>query len=146
MRRSAFSTCLGVALATGLLAATAPAGAQTLYRCGNTYSQTPCAADAASARMSSSAPPDAAPGAAGRELCASDGVARLGLPDPEAVRVRSVTRAGTEVIQYAGKPIAARHYVLVLNAKNAQGGYDGDRRYSCYLSEDERRVLQVGPR
>ena len=135
-------------LAAGLVAGciAGAAGAQTLYRCGNTYSQTPCAADAASARVSANAAPDAATGSAGPELCASEGIAQLGFADPESTRVRSVTRAGTEVIQYAGKPMAARRYNLVINTRNSQGAYPGERSYPCYLSEDERRVLKVGSR
>lgn len=131
-------------IATCLAAGTA--GAQTLYRCGNTYSQTPCAASAASARITANAVPDASPGSAGQELCASEGVAQLAFPDPDSTRVRTITKVGTEVIQYAGKPIAARRYNLLINTKNAQGAYTGDRAYLCYLSEDERRVLKVGSR
>ncbi|MET0333433.1 MAG: hypothetical protein ABW190_04115 [Rhizobacter sp.] len=131
-------------LVAALMAGTA--GAQTLYRCGNTYSQTPCAADAASARLSANAAPDVAAGSGGQELCASEGVAQLGFPDPESTRVRSITRAGTEVIQYAGKALAARRYNMVLNTKNSSGAYTGERSYHCYLSEDERRVLKVGSR
>jgi hypothetical protein len=136
-------------LLTTLVAATLGAGAadaQTLYRCGNTYSQTPCAADAASARVPSSAAPDPASGTAGQELCATDGLAQLAFPDPESTRIRSVNRAGTEVIQYAGKSVVARRYNLLVNTRNVQGAYTGERVYPCYLSEDERRVLKVGSR
>ncbi|MBC7995088.1 MAG: hypothetical protein H7Z15_17805, partial [Rhizobacter sp.] len=116
---------------------------QQLYRCGNTYSQTPCAPDAASARISAGAAPAPAPGAVGKDVCATDGVARMNFPDPESTRIRSVTKAGAEVIQYAGKPMAARKYQLAINTKDHAGAYTGDRVYLCYLSEDERRVLKV---
>ena len=119
------------------------AGAQQLYRCGNTYSQTPCAADAASMRISPGAAPEQAPGASGKDLCASDGVAQLHFPDPDSTRIQSVTKAGSEAIQYAGKPIAARKYHLAINTKDGNGAYTGERVYVCYLSEDERRVLKV---
>ena len=120
-----------------------PGAAQQLYRCGNTYSQTPCAPDATPARISAGAAPEQAPGASGKDLCASEGVAQLRFPDPESTRIQSVAKSGAEVIQYAGKPIAARKYKLTLNTKNAAGAYTGDRVYVCYLSEDERRVLKV---
>ncbi len=116
---------------------------QQLYRCGNTYSQTPCAPDAASARISAGAAPAPAAGAVGKDVCATDGVAMMNFPDPESTRIRSVTKAGAEVIQYAGKPIAARKYQLAINTKDRAGAYTGDRVYLCYLSEDERRVLKV---
>jgi hypothetical protein len=119
------------------------AQSQQLYRCGNTYSQTPCAPDAASARISAGAAPTPAPGAVGKDVCASEGVAQMNFPEPESTRIRSVTKVGAEVIQYAGKPMAARKYMLSINTKNQAGAYTGDRSYVCYLSEDERRVLKV---
>ena len=119
------------------------APAQQLYRCGNTYSQTPCAPDATPARISAAAAPEPAAGASGKELCASEGVAQLRFPDPESTRVQSVVKVGAEVIRYADKPIAARKFNLVINTKDGSGAYTGDRSYVCYLSEDERRVLKV---
>ncbi len=116
---------------------------QQLYRCGNTYSQTPCAPDAAPARISAGAAPEQAAGSSGKELCATEGVALMGFPDPQSTRVQSVSKSGAEAIQYAGKPIAARKYQITLNTKNEVGAYSGDRVYVCYLSEDERRVLKV---
>lgn len=116
---------------------------QQLYRCGNTYSQTPCAPDAAPARISADAAPEQAAGSSGKELCASEGVAQMQFSDPQSTRIRSVVKAGAEVIQYAGKPIAARKYHITLNTRNEVGAYVGDRVYLCYLSEDERRVLKV---
>ncbi|MBX3621081.1 MAG: hypothetical protein KF891_14015 [Rhizobacter sp.] len=133
--------CLAACLSLG--AASAPS--QTLYRCGSTYSQTPCAADAAPARISAGAAPDAPAASAGADVCASAGVAQLRFPDPESTRVVSVRKAGTEVIQYAGKSLAARRYDITLNTKGASGAYLGERVYACYLSEDEHRLLQVGP-
>lgn len=138
------NTWLPIAFSFAVLCAcSVPAQSQQLYRCGNTYSQTPCAPDAAPARISAGAAPEPAPGAAGKELCAKEGVAQMSFPDPESTRIRSVTRAGSEVIQYAGKPIAVRKYMLTLNTKSEVGAYTGDRTYLCYLSEDERRVLKV---
>jgi len=117
--------------------------AQQLYRCGNTYSQTPCAPDAAPARISAGAAPEQAAGASGRDLCATEGVAQMGFPDPESTRVVAVAKGGAEVIQYAGKPIASHKFNITLNTKNEVGAYMGNRVYGCYLSEDERRVLKV---
>jgi len=121
-----------------------PTLAQQVYRCGNTFSQVPCAAGAASARVSPAAgPADADTLAQGKELCASAGLRLLGLPDPESARIESLVKADAEVIQYAGQPIVARKYRMVVNAKNAYGAYEGARAYACYLSEDEHRVLKM---
>ena len=120
------------------------ASAEQLYRCGNTYSQTPCAADATAKKLPSSAAPDAPPGLQGESLCASEGVLRLGLADPEGARVIGVAQRGTEVIQYADRPTAARKFAVRINPRNAQGGYAGEQVFFCFLSEDGRRVLAVG--
>lgn len=141
MTRTLLNLCVAACLS---LAGTGAVQAQTLYRCGNTYSQTPCAADAAPARISAGAAPDAASASQGSTVCANEGVAQMRFPDPESTRILSVSRAGTEVIQYAGKPLAARRYNLTLNTKGPSGAYLGERVYTCYLSEDERRVLKVG--
>jgi hypothetical protein len=135
-------TCLPIALAV-LCACSAPAQSQQLYRCGNTYSQVPCAPGAASARISAGAAPDPVAASAGKDVCANEGVAQMNFPDPESTRIRSVTKVGSEVIQYAGQPIAVRKYRVTLNTKSEVGAYTGDRSYLCYLSEDERRVLKV---
>jgi hypothetical protein len=52
----------------------------------------------------------------------------------------------TEVIQYAGQPMPAHRYDLTLDSKNTYGVYTGPIPYSCWLSEDQARVLQFGPR
>jgi hypothetical protein len=129
-------------LLAAALAWPAMGGAQTLYRCGNTYSQVPCAPDAASARVSAAAP-DTVPGTSGKELCATEGVNQLRFPDPDSTRIVAITKAGSEAIPYAGKHVAARKYQLVINTRNAVGAYAGEQAYFCYLSEDERRVLKV---
>ncbi|HET7795977.1 MAG TPA: hypothetical protein VFL64_21490 [Rhizobacter sp.] len=130
-------------LFAALLAAPVLASAQTLYRCGNTYSQTPCAADAAPARISAGAAPDAAPGLSGKELCLTEGLSQLGLAEQPHLRIGAVTRAGSEAIAYAGKTVAARKYHLPVNTQNAAGLYTGEQVFVCYLSEDERRVLKM---
>ena len=122
------------------------ASAQPLYRCGNTYSQTPCAADAAPVRARADAIADSAPGPKGGELCAAAAPKMLRLPDPESVRIESVEKAPAEVIQYADKPTAAHQYIVRVNAKNVYGAYEGAQAYACHVSEDERRVLRFGLR
>jgi hypothetical protein len=131
-------------LAAPLLLLPAAAFAQPLYRCGNTYSQTPCAAEAAPKKLPSGAAPDASSGPQGKELCSADGIKLLGLPDPESARIGAVVKGGSEVIQYAGKPTVARKYLMTINAKNVYGAYDGDRVFHCFVSEDERRILKTG--
>jgi len=138
---------LGRALIAACVAAASTlAGAQTMYRCGNVYSQTPCASDAATVRPHVNAVADAAPGPQGADLCSATAVRELALDDGAAVQIASVAKAPAEVIQYADKPTATRKYLVNLKVKSAAVVYDGPRTYACNLSEDERRVLRFRPR
>ena len=129
-------------IATALALACSFAGAQTMYRCGNVYSQTPCASDAATVRPLVSAAADAAPGLQGAELCAATVTCDLQIDAAAPVQIASVVKAPAEVIQYADKPTATRKYVVSLSVK-AYVAFAGPRAYACHLSEDERRVLKL---
>jgi hypothetical protein len=139
-----------VCAAAASLCVVAPAAqAQQLYRCGNTFSQVPCAPDATKLRTpSGSSGPDApgAPALKGKELCAAEAPRQLGVNDPENIRVDSVVRGSAEVIQYAGQPMAARSYQVNLIYRNQAGVFATARPVICYLSEDERRVLKINAR
>jgi hypothetical protein len=116
---------------------------QQLYRCGNKYSQTPCDAEAKPARVPSGAAPDQAKRSHGKDLCLAEGPQKLGFSDLESTRISSVAKGAAEVIQYADQPIVAHKYVMTINTKDAYGAYIGERPYSCFLSEDEHRILKV---
>jgi hypothetical protein len=128
-----------------IAASVSPAGAQTLYRCGNVYSQTPCAPGAATVKARTNAVADAAPGPQGGELCSATVTRELQLDEAGPVQIASVTKAPAEVIQYADKPTATRKYIVTLGVK-PYAPFDGPRSYACHLSEDERRVLKFGAR
>ena len=133
-------------LAAACIAASAStAGAQTLYRCGNVYSQTPCAPGAAAVKARPNAVADAAPGPQGGELCSATVARELQIDDTSPVQIASVTKAPAEVIQYADKPTATRKYIVKLGVK-PYTAFDGPRSFTCHLSEDERRVLKFSAR
>ena len=117
-----------------LALAALPASAQTLYRCGNTYSQTPCAAEAQAVRVYAASAPKSAPGPRGFALCAAQ------LPEAQAARAKPEGPRRTEVIAYAGQPMQARRFDLTVPAEGAD---PATLRLICWLSEDEARVLQV---
>ena len=119
---------------------------QALYKCGSTYSQTPCASNAETPRVRPDAVPDKPAGPSGYELCAAFAPTGVGSPEPETARVQRVGELRTEVIQYAGKSVATRRYDLLVDAKTKYGVYSGPQPYSCWLSEDQLRVLQFGVR
>ena len=136
-------------LATGLFAlfVMAPsAQSQQLYKCGNTYSQTPCATDAKPTRLHQGAAPDKAPGASGFALCAIAAKSSVGTPEPESARVQPLGQRVSEVIQYSGQPLPAHRYDLTVDAKTQYGVFSGPVASSCWLSEDQARVLQFGRR
>lgn len=128
--------------AIALVAHAAPASAQQMYKCGNTFSQTPCAPDAVAKPVQSSAAPDAASGLSGYELCAAAARKMANSPEPETARIQPIGERRSEVIQYAGKPIATHRYDLAIDAKTQYGVFSGLQPYACWLSEDQRRVLQ----
>jgi hypothetical protein len=116
--------------------------AAQMYKCGNTFSQTPCAPDAVAKPMQPSATPDTATDVTGYELCAAAARKMVNSPEPETARIQPVGERRSEVIQYAGKPIATHRYELAIDAKTPYGVYSGLQPYACWLSEDQRRVLQ----
>lgn len=151
-RISAKSLCLhtGVggraAWLLGSLTLASAAHAQQLYKCGNTYSQTPCATDAKPSKLHQGAAPEKAPGASGFELCALTAKSAVGTPEPESARVRQVQQRVSEVIQYSGQALPSHRYDLTVDARTQYGVFSGPVAYSCWLSEDQARVLQFGPR
>jgi hypothetical protein len=126
---------------TALLAHIGPACAQKMYKCGSTFSQTPCGPDAAAKTLPSGAAADSLPGLSGYELCVA-AAGKFSGPEPESARIQPLGERKSEVIQYAGKAMAAHRYDLAIDAKTQYGVYSGVRPYSCWLSEDQRRVLQ----
>jgi hypothetical protein len=110
--------------------------AQTLYKCGNTYSQTPCSDTAQPVRVFTTPAPKAEPGARGFALCAAQ------LPAEDAARARQQGTRRVEVIRYADQPLSAQRFDLVLPPQEAGAP---TARYACWLSEDQARLLQFEP-
>lgn len=127
------------------LAAPAPATAQTLYRCGNEFSQTPCSKDAPATRMRSASAPDRPETPAGRDLCIAEASKALGFSEPQYELFDSVNKGPAQVIQYAGTPIAAKTYVLQNRDRVQQGLLVPAQSLVCHLSDDERRLLRLAP-
>lgn len=118
--------------------------AQTVYRCGNTVSQTPCGPDAQVRQLPSAGPKASAPAALkGQALCTEFAIQHSGTPDPASARVKLLQPRRAEVIRYADQPVAAYRYDLSVDVKTAHDLYIGPQRYSCWLSEDQARLLQM---
>jgi hypothetical protein len=136
-----------VYLLCGLLTVVAPlsASAQTLYRCGNQFSQTPCSKDAPVSRVRPSAPPDRPQTPAGQELCIAQASKMMGFSEAQPAVFDSVNKAPAQVIEYAGTPIAAKKYVLQSRGRVHQGLLIPDISLECFLSDDEQRLLKLEP-
>lgn len=124
-----------------LLALPLAAGAQSVYKCGNTFSQTPCGSDA---RQISTAPAPVVPPSA--ELVATstatcEARVRAALLDPDAAKISNIRRAGPVDRTVDGVRIAGVAYLVDVNAKNAFGGYTGVKTHMCIFSADESRFL-----
>ncbi|MDH4059180.1 MAG: hypothetical protein OEU94_00050 [Aquincola sp.] len=131
-------------VATVLAVAVLPVWAQA-YRCTIgariVFQQTPCTGGSKVA--SEPGPPSAAPApSAGAALCERHARAAGTFNDPDSLRIGRIRYAGARKLVIHETTIAARTYSLVINARNAYGGYDGDAVYECQLSEDEGRVLK----
>lgn len=127
-------------LSGGVLAQQAPASAPPkMYRCGSTYSQTPCASDAAALKVPNGNVASPGQGPRGQALCATEAAMVAGLREP--VSVQAMARPRTEVISYADKHIAAvRHEIGVTSEAGAE--IAAPRRLICWLSEDQARILR----
>ena len=68
--------------------------------------------------------------------------AKVNFPDKEALRVDGHSKKW-ENFQYADRPMAGQKVTLMINALGAYGSYTGARSFSCYMSEDARRVLKI---
>jgi hypothetical protein len=117
--------------------------AHALYRCKNTYSQIPCAADATAAKIHKDINATPASESRGRDLCVSAIPQKIELEDAEGVKAEVLGASESAVITYANQPMVAKRYLMTVNAKNSSGVYTGKRPYFCFLSEDENRVLQI---
>lgn len=130
----------------GLLLAAGSASAQTLYRCGNTYSQIPCAgADQPPRRVYADPVAEPASGPAGSELCEAEANRVVGALDPNGVRVRMDPASRAAVIRYAGQPLPVRRHALTIEVRGPDGLFTAPQPWACDLSEDRRRVLRFAP-
>lgn len=129
---------------------------QTMYRCGNSYSQTPCRSDAkkidivvqgSGGQPARQLKDDATEETKARtvELCKAAVLARL--KDPESARFSGISRSNS-----LERPVPALNGPLVktsgvngyINAKNSMGGYTGDKMFFCSVDfATEAKVLDV---
>lgn len=129
-----------------MAALAAPVIAQPLYRCGSTYSQTPCGPEATATRTFADTVADRPAGSQAGAACATHAPQVLNVPDPTALRVVSTSASRAEVIQYSGQPVVALRYDLSISTVSPAGVWLAARPYTCFLSEDQQRILRFEAR
>lgn len=141
------STSTAIAVLTALTLSM-PASAQKLYRCGNQFSQTPCSGEAVGQALPNGAIKatlgDGMQG--GGATCGKALLKTLSLPDTHTAEIESATRGKAATIEFANQPIVARTFDVSIAMRNGLGSKVGTRSATCFVSEDEQRVLKLTPR
>ena len=143
-------------LATTLFLLATFAQGQGIYRCGNTFTQQPCGADA---KVIQAAPvraaavkelPDNPPAdsviEANKLACVA--AVRGAMKDPESARITPAKRSGPSVDYFNGERVNVVSYWVNANGKNSYGGYTGEKLHICSFDPDEKRIIrttEIGP-
>lgn len=114
--------------------------AGTAYRCGNTFSQTPCGENAKEQALLDG---DTSPSNGYISVCFDDAKKRYQFKDPESLRIESSTKPVAKVIDYAGVKLMAYEVIIYINGKNSYGAYGGAEPYLCHLSQDQKRAINI---
>ena len=139
-----------------------PTLAEKLFRCGNTFSQFSCGANAQETELSNPKPAsnsnvvklkdtatDSTKAQSEVQSRAEQSRAAIvaSLKDPESARFEGVFRSASIERQFSvldGPMIKTSGFNGYVNAKNAMGGYTGEKLFFCWLDyETETRVLST---
>lgn len=133
-------------LAAALLAiAAAAAPAQTLYKCGNVYSQAPCEYGAPPAKIKPDEAPKAPSAPHGRELCRAEVTSALAPYGVSGDPVERIAPPVPELLRFGEQAIEARRIDVYLQPR-FYGVHASSRPYRCWVSVDEKRLLRLaGP-
>ena len=152
------STIVQACLCTAAIFVGSSCLAQKMYRCGSTYSQTPCGAEgkeieikntpAATSGVVTRKLPDNASAevrAKSTELCK---LAVLGqLKDPDSAKFQNISRSNSlerRLPILNGPLVKTSGFNGYVNAKNSYGGYTGNKLFFCSVDyETETRILDV---
>ena len=144
------------ALATLLFLLTTFAHTQGIYRCGNSFTEQPCGADAkvvqtpqvrvASMKALPDTPPADSVIEANKLACAA--AVRSAMKDPESARMGEARRSRPDVDYFKGRSFHVVTYFVNANGKNSYGGYTGEKLHICSFDPDETRIIrtaEIGP-
>ncbi len=137
------------ALALVILLAAGSTGAQTMYRCGNTFSQQPCGAGAQAIPIPGAtpqvpvAPADPARTEAMKAEC-REWISRVPQwKDRDSLKMGDIVRGKLQTKTINGSTQRVWMYGTMVNSKNSMGGYVGEKPAICWVNEAETKVLDL---
>ena len=122
-------------------------GAQTMYRCGKSFSQEPCRPVAKVVTKAAVQPSkntlSAEDLSAITEQCRQKISALPDWKDRDSLKFGSIYPSVTQTRIVQGVPMIVRSRTFMVNAKNSYGAYTGDKPAFCYADEEETKVVEV---
>lgn len=124
--------------------------ASAVYRCGNTYSQTPCAPDAKEIEIHSgqASGPSPTPKTSQAQIEQNIKLCERALreipdwKDRETLKISPVKRALTTMnVDIKGQKREVIPYVSNINGKNSYGAYQGDKSVACFFDLKDENFL-----
>lgn len=121
--------------------------AQTLYRCANTFSQTPCGTEDQTTFKARGSDPGAVQSHADRvssmkAACETWIRTVPAWKDRGSVIISEITRGESTVTKVDGVSAIVIPYYAKVNAKNSYGGYVGETVYICHANAQESRIIR----
>lgn len=130
-----------------------PSDAQTMYRCGSTFSQTPCGTDAKEVRAAGVGQPVIVPPVPPIDEARRATLARIcteviktipAWKDRDSLRITPPTRSEVGVVrEVGGRRIPVIPWDSQVNGRNSFGGYTGDKAATCYFDMAETKVVDL---
>lgn len=125
----------------------ASVGAQTMYRCGTTFSQQPCGADAKAIAtvgvVQPERPADPSKVVAMQAACQQWVREKPAWKDRDSVRSTTPVRQKLDTRTVAGVGQLVVPYRTMVNAKNSYGAYQGEKTYTCFADRDESKIIDL---
>lgn len=125
--------------------------AMAVYKCGNTYSQTPCAADAKKLEISESLQSSSgvklravAPEKerANIEICEKALRTIPAWKDRESLKIGTIRRGLSSMnTNINGVATEVVPYVTTINGKNSYGAYGGEKAAACFFDMKDEKLL-----
>lgn len=121
--------------------------AQSMYRCGNTFSQNPCGPDAKEVAIKGvpqpvvQTPADPEKAEKIKAACLRWVTEVPFWKDRDSIKFSKFTVAALTQETLNGVTQTVRPYIVMVNAKNSYGGYIGEVPYVCYADPSDNKIV-----